>query len=136
MPPAGGILASWYVLFEVRLLNPRLSGGTLAVGSVLSESALRTRPRQATLRLSICSCSSRRMVFKTFYDWRGEGVFPRASEHHFPTKSASLPRMFFRASLPGMIFPASLPDGVGITSAEVFLSAKKKALSLKRGMVP
>ena len=75
---AVGSLASWYVLFEVRLLNPRLSGGgPLAVGSALSESALRTRPRQATLRLSICSCSSRRMVFKTFYDWRGEGVFPR-----------------------------------------------------------
>jgi len=35
-------------------------------------------------------------------------ILPRASAHHFPTKSASLPRMFFRASLPGMLFPASL----------------------------
>jgi len=51
-------------------------------------------------------------LFTTFYDQRGEGVFPRASEHHFPTKSASLPRMFFRASLPGMLFPASLLEMV------------------------
>jgi len=32
----------------------------------------------------------------------------RKRQHHFPTKSASLPRAILRASLPGMFFPASL----------------------------
>jgi len=36
-------------------------------------------------------------------------ILPRASEHHFPTKLASLPRTFLRASLPPMLFGASLP---------------------------
>jgi hypothetical protein len=76
--PAGGILAGMFFSSPASK-SPLERGGPLAVGSVLSEIALRTRPRQAALRLSICSCSSRRMVFKTFYDWRGEGVFPRVA---------------------------------------------------------
>jgi len=41
------------------------------------------------------------------------GAFlPPAKQHHFPTESASLPRMFFRASLPAQqhhFFKGSLP---------------------------
>ncbi|CCU84751.1 exported hypothetical protein [Mesotoga infera] len=81
--PAGGILGGMFFSSPASK-SPLERGGPLAVGSVhVLETALINRPRQAAMRLSICSCSSRRTVFKTFYDQRLEGLSSR-SEPHFP----------------------------------------------------
>ena len=61
------------------------------------------RPYKRIPESSDSASPSRQRLFDLF--------LARKRQHHFLTKSASLPRMFLRASLPGMFLPASLLQG-------------------------